>query len=114
MEARDVHDNGGTAVRGVDSDDVQGVMTGAFYNRVNGALAEEVVPPPPMSDLSVRDSGKPTHYKVICISMYTRDLKRLDGLVDELKGRGMTKANRSALIRAALDQLDLDKVQRGI
>jgi hypothetical protein len=34
--------------------------------------------------------------------------------VDELKSRGMTKANRSALIRAALDQLDLDKVPRGM
>jgi hypothetical protein len=46
--------------------------------------------------------------------MYTRDLDRLDKLVDELKLRGMTKANRSALIRAALDQLDLDKVPRGM
>ena len=57
---------------------------------------------------------RPTHYKVICISMYTRDLKRLDALVDDLKARGMTKANRSALIRAALDQVDLDKIPRGM
>jgi hypothetical protein len=57
---------------------------------------------------------KPTHYKVICISMYTRDLKRLDALVDDLKARGVTKANRSALIRAALDQVDLDKIPRGM
>jgi len=34
--------------------------------------------------------------------------------VDELKSRGMTKASRSALIRAALDQVDLDKVPRGM
>jgi hypothetical protein len=46
--------------------------------------------------------------------MYTKDLERLDALVDQLKTRGLTKANRSALIRAALDQIDLDKVPRGI
>jgi metal-responsive CopG/Arc/MetJ family transcriptional regulator len=57
---------------------------------------------------------KPTHYKVICISMYTKDLERLDELVEELKSRGLTKANRSALIRAALEQVDLDKVPRGL
>ena len=57
---------------------------------------------------------KPEHYKVICISMYTKDLDRLDEMVDVLQSRGMTKANRSALIRVALEQLDLDKVPRGI
>jgi hypothetical protein len=57
---------------------------------------------------------RPTHYKVICISMYTKDLARLDELVTELKARGMTKANRSALIRAALEQVDLDRVPRGM
>jgi hypothetical protein len=35
-------------------------------------------------------------------------------MVDDLKSRGMTKANRSALIRAALDQVDLAKVPKGI
>ena len=58
--------------------------------------------------------GKPTHYKVICITMYTKDLERLDDLVTQLKKRGMTKANRSALIRAALEQVDLDRVPRGL
>ncbi|HSQ66915.1 MAG TPA: hypothetical protein VLM85_27035 [Polyangiaceae bacterium] len=57
---------------------------------------------------------RPTHYKVICISMYTKDLEKLDQLVSDLKARGLTKANRSALIRAALDQVDLDRVPRGI
>ena len=57
---------------------------------------------------------RPTHYKVICISLYNGDLERLDKLVDELKARGLTKANRSALIRAALDQVDLAKVPRGL
>jgi hypothetical protein len=60
------------------------------------------------------EPSKPTHYKVICISMYTKDLERLDALVADLKSRGLTKANRSALIRAALEQVDLDRVPRGI
>ena len=53
---------------------------------------------------------KPTHYKVICISMYTRDLEELDAKVAELKRRGWTKANKSQLIRLALSQIDLDKL----
>ena len=61
-----------------------------------------------------KSEPKPAHYKVICISLYNADLERLDGLVDELKARGLTKANRSALIRVALDQLDLDKVPKGL
>lgn len=58
--------------------------------------------------------AKPDHYKVICISIYTADLDQLDAMVDELKARGMTKANRSALIRQALEQVDLDKIPRGL
>jgi hypothetical protein len=57
---------------------------------------------------------RPAHYKVICISLYTEDLARLDGAVRELKRRGFTKANRSAVLRAAMEQLDLDRVRRGI
>lgn len=51
---------------------------------------------------------KPTHYKVICISMYMRDIENLEAKVAELKKRGHTKANKSQLIRMALNQLDLD------
>lgn len=61
-----------------------------------------------------RKSEKPSHYKVICISMYTKDLKHLDDMVDTLKAKGMTKANRSALIRYALSEVDLDQVPQGI
>jgi len=53
---------------------------------------------------------KPAHYKVICISMYTRDLEELETKVAELKRRGWTKANKSQLIRLALSQIDLDKL----
>jgi hypothetical protein len=102
MAARD--DGGLGAARVLDGDEVQGVLSGSFY-------APEPSAKPPARE---RATEKPTHYKVICISMYTKDLERLDGLVEELKARGLTKANRSALIRAALDQVDLDKVPRGL
>ncbi|HEY8073944.1 MAG TPA: hypothetical protein VIF62_07540 [Labilithrix sp.] len=107
MAARD-DGSGLGAARVLDGDEVQGVLSGAFYQ------------PPPGSrtiakkDAKAAEKAKPTHYKVICISMYTKDLERLDELVEELKSRGITKANRSALIRVALEQLDLDKVPRGL
>jgi hypothetical protein len=86
---------------GIDADEVEGVLSGRFYKDGVRRGASE-------------DESKPTHYKVICISMYTKDLARLDELVAKLKSRGLTKANRSALIRAALEQVDLDRVPRGI
>ena len=98
------------AARVLDGDEVQGVLSGSFYS--------PVVPLDSFEKESARSrevrAEKPTHYKVICISMYTKDLERLDQLVDALKARGVTKASRSALIRAALDQVDLDKVPRGM
>ena len=112
MAARD--DGAGLgAARVLDGDEVQGVLSGAFYQPVD---------PPSQSRIkrddaegrAEKEKAKPTHYKVICISMYTKDLGRLDELVEQLKGRGITKANRSALIRVALEQLDLDKVPRGL
>lgn len=56
---------------------------------------------------------KPTHYKVISISLYTEDIERLEAMVAELKRRGFTKANKSQLIRFALDTVDLDAMPRG-
>jgi hypothetical protein len=104
MAAREEGGGLGTA-RVLDADEVEGVLSGTFYT---GERA------PSQERQGRAEAVKPLHYKVICISMYTKDLERLDRLVDELKSRGMTKANRSALIRAALDQVDLDKVPRGL
>ena len=101
MTARD-DDRGRGTPRVLDADEVQGVLSGSFYTPLSEPQSRG------------RHTEKPAHYKVICISMYTKDLERLDELVRTLKGRGLTKANRSALIRAALDQIDLDKVPRGI
>ena len=88
-----------------DRDEVEGVLSGRFYSQ------RETTP----TTTEARSADdKPTHYKVICISIYNEDLAHLDSLVAQLKKRGMTKANRSALIRAALQQVDLDRVPRGI
>jgi hypothetical protein len=98
-------DSGQGAAHVLDADEVEGVLSGAFYV------------PEPIAGRGPRlrkAEPKPAHYKVICISLYTGDLERLDGFVHALKARGMTKANRSALIRVALEQLDLDKVPRGL
>jgi hypothetical protein len=67
---------------------------------------------PPVGPSRRAPSGqlKPTHYKVICISMYTRDIEELEAKVAELKRRGWTKASKSQLIRLALSQVDLDKL----
>jgi len=101
MGARE-EETGLGAARVLDADEVQGVLSGAFYA------------PDPRGSRPRKAEAKPAHYKVICISLYNADLEQLDRLVDELKARGMTKANRSALIRVALDQLDLDKVPKGL
>ncbi len=63
-------------------------------------------------DVQGARKAKPTHYKIVCISLYNDDIARLEQMVESLKRRGHTKANKSQLIRAALDQVDLDKVPR--
>ena len=103
MAARNDETGLGTA-RVLDGDEVEGVLSGAFYNPA---------PQAPVSESKLK-AEKPTHYKVICISMYTEDLKRLDNMVDSLKARGLTKANRSALIRYALGAVNLETVPKGL
>ena len=114
----------------LDKEEVEGVLSGAFY-RPAPASEEPAAPlersrrlghdgaaggPIPRRAEHARAKAlpKPEHYKVICISMYTDDLDKLDEMVKALKKRGLTKANRSALIRQALLQIDLDKVPRGL
>lgn len=63
-----------------------------------------------MSRRRKKKNDKPTHYKVVCISLYQRDIDELQDMVDELKRRGHTKMNKSMLIRIALSQVNLDKI----
>lgn len=95
----------------LDRDEVNHIMSSGFYAPAPARLPADVEPRPKRL---ARTAEKPEHYKVICISLYTGDLEALDAMVDGLKKRGLTKANRSALIRYALAQVDLDKVPRGL
>ncbi len=104
----------------LDRDEVSSVLEGAFYVPQIEARSED---PPPSGTRAktegaearrAKEDKETLHYKVICISLYNEDLARLDQMVDELKSRGFTKANRSALIRTALDQVDLSKIRRGM
>lgn len=101
MNSRDdLHE---ATARVLDRDDIDGVLGGSFYT----PTARPPQAPRPAGE-------RPTHYKVICISMYTDDLERLDEMVQTLKTRGLTKANRSALIRYALGSVKLDEVPKGL
>jgi hypothetical protein len=90
----------------LDRDEVDSVLSGEFYSPPDEKRRPKLV--------AGASENKPAHYKVICISMYTRDLEQLDSMVEELKARGLTKANRSALIRFALGQVNLESVPRGL
>jgi hypothetical protein len=103
-------DDGLGGARVLDREEVESVLKGAFYSPNDKADKARAGAAPREGAAA----DKPTHYKVICISMYTKDLEKLDEMVDELKKKGLTKANRSALIRAALDQVDLTRVPKGM
>jgi len=91
--------------------DADAILTEEYYGRRrDNATAGSVEAKRPRAAASMGKQPRPTHYKVICISMYTQDLEELDAKVAELKRRGWTKANKSQLIRLALSQIDLDKL----
>ena len=84
--------------------DADAILSEEYYGRRARGTEE------PASKKRAQTGPRPTHYKVICISMYTRDIEELEAKVAELKRRGWTKASKSQLIRLALAQIDLDKL----
>jgi len=91
--------------------DADAILTEEYYGRRSadgggGGGGDDALAP----RRATKGQPRPTHYKIICISMYTRDLEELEAKVAELKRRGWTKANKSHLIRLALSQIDLDKL----
>ena len=85
--------------------DADAILSEEYYGR-----RARIGDPEDVRRRAVAGQPKPTHYKVICISMYTRDIEELEAKVAELKRRGWTKASKSQLIRIALSQVDLDKL----
>ena len=83
-----------------DVDEVRDVLRERFYS------AE------PPRNAKRRKAKKPDHYEVICISLYKEGLGRLDAAVDALKKKGHRKMSRSALIRFALDTMDVSALPR--
>lgn len=78
----------------LDQDEVSAVLRDRFYGKKSKRSR-------------ARAKKKPDHYDVICISLYKEDLAQLDEMVAKLKKRGHRKISRSALIRFALDQVDI-------
>jgi hypothetical protein len=124
---------GGAPVREVlESDDVRSILRDGFFSTAPNASGVHAVEP--IEEATDADSGRkhlttaqrarktskksakerPDHYKVICISLYNDDLALLDRVVKDLKKRGFTKANRSAVLRAAMQQFDPAKVAKGL
>lgn len=90
-----------TGVNGVlDEDEVSAVLRDSFY----GAKTKK--------RNRVQTKKKPDHYDVICISLYKEDLAQLDKMVAKLKKQGHRRISRSALIRFALDQVEIGDFPR--
>ncbi|MCB9614659.1 MAG: hypothetical protein H6721_09580 [Sandaracinus sp.] len=91
-----------------EGDEVQEILRDSFYKPTAPAKAE------PVRKKKSRRRPKPEEvdYQVICISMYNEDLALLDEKVKKLKASGHRKMSRSALIRFALDHVDLSKLPK--
>ena len=88
--------------------EAEAILSEDFYGKPSPRPISLVEDMPQAKKKTPKD--KPTHYKVICISLYTKDIENLEAKVAELKRRGYTKANKSQLIRFALSQVDIDKL----
>ena len=87
----------GTGVNGVlEEDEVSAVLRDSFYG---GKITKR--------GRAKAKNKKPDHYDVICISLYKEDLAQLDKMVAKLKKQGHRRISRSALIRFALDEVDI-------
>ncbi|MDH3655682.1 MAG: hypothetical protein OEN21_15545 [Myxococcales bacterium] len=90
-------------VRGVfEGDEVSAVLRDSFYGDKPGKRSRG----------KPKKAKKPDHYDVICISLYKEDLAQLDKMVAKLKKQGHRRISRSALIRFALDQVEIQDFPR--
>lgn len=89
----------------LDQEEVRSVLEETFF-----LTEEEPAPSAKAARRKRRTKAKPDHYEVICISLYKEDLARLDEKVRKLKSSGHRKMSRSALIRYALNTVDLEQL----
>ena len=86
---------------------------GTKQEMLNSVVTEKALLPEPSQSRTVRrQPTKPSHYKIVSISLYNEDIDHLENMVRELKRRGHYKANKSQLIRYALANLELDAIPR--
>lgn len=100
-----------------EGEEVQEVLRESFYRPAQPAtkaLPAKVEPAKVQARRAKQRRNKPVDvdYQVICISLYDEDLASLDQKVQTLKASGHRKMSRSALIRFALDQVDLSKLPK--
>lgn len=106
-----------------EGEEVQEVLRESFYRPAQPAKVQPAKPPAKVLPKALpaeeprrakRRRAKPADvdYQVICISLYDEDLAALDAKVQTLKSAGHRKMSRSALIRFALDQVDLSKLPK--
>lgn len=103
-----------------EGEEVQEVLRESFYRPAQPAKVQPAKVQPKALSTSAeprrakRRRAKPADvdYQVICISLYDEDLAALDAKVQTLKSAGHRKMSRSALIRFALDQVDLSKLPK--
>ncbi len=108
MSDNGVASGAGGGVGGVfDADEVREVLRDSFYHPDLEVPTVRV-----LRRRGARRKPKPTHYDVICISLYKEDLAQLDKMVAKLKKQGHRRISRSALIRFALDQVDIRDLPR--
>jgi hypothetical protein len=107
-----------------EGEEVQEVLRESFYRPAQPAKVQPTKPPAKVQPKATPTSEEPRRakrrrakpadvdYQVICISLYDADLAALDAKVQTLKSAGHRKMSRSALIRFALDQVDLSKLPK--
>ena len=73
---------------------------------------------PDMNDISEKTmrklirkrSNKPIHYRLVCISLYNKDIVRLEQLLRHSRRLGYSKANKSQIIRFALSKVNITEM----
>ncbi len=68
------------------------------------------IPEKTMRKLIRKRSHKPIHYRLGCISLYNKDIVRLEQLLRHSRRLGYSKANKSQIIRFALSRVNITEM----
>ena len=78
-----------------------------LYSRRNKGEWMGDIPEKTMRKLIRKRKNQPIHYRVVCISLYNRDIINLEQMLRKLRRLGHTKANKSQIIRYALSRVNI-------